>query len=826
MASNVEQGFITELLMSGDSRTIVDQHIKLRFFNGENRKAFKIIMNHISRYGKMPSVRAFKNKFPEYELMTCDGDIGTGEGIVYWSDELKNKFRHNSLVDGVEESLKYIGDLKTDDAVKKLKSVLLELEEETVVAEISDINKGVQKRREDYLKRQRSGGMTGIPTGIEHWDKLTGGINTEELTAIMGFTGIGKSWFLIIIAVNLAKMGYRVKFFTTEMSREAIMRRIDAVWCSLNYSDFKKGQLKPDQEKRYFDYLDNIAKTDTFLQVENVTDGVFQIGERIEADKPDVALVDGAYLLADEDAGENWMATIKAFRQLHKICLLTKVPLIVTTQSKDETDTSLKSLQFAKALAQECLAPETLVMTNKGLVPIKTLEGTEFKVFNGVEYKEAICVNAGVKEAVRISFNGKEIISSTNHLFGVFDNEVGEFRLKYTKDLKPSDYLIEYDEKPFDEGKDLLEYPPITRGREITLPSTATKDLGTFIGYMLGDGCIRPFDKGQVVLSCGLERAFAEKSIEIVQRVFNIQGKIEEAPSTNGVQFRAVWYSRALSDFLRFFIESEEGKEFNSALYGYNREFRIGLITGLIQSDGDTSSGVRFTSTRNSLTVALKNLLTMEGVHSSISHHSAHRLYVKRGDVYKLENLPLVGVKKDSLEQFLLNTKRQGGYDIPSKYALYVANKVNTKGLSRSKQSSIYQARKKPTTSVELLREMEYLAGIKNDYSFKFVRISSLESVESREMYDISIKGDNKLFFAEGILTHNCDIVGALEQDKQMRNDREVRLKPLKLREADSLKSVYMNWDFNKMDYSSIYSESEKAPEVKEGDKEGVIDID
>ncbi|MGV7535313.1 hypothetical protein PJM52_29200, partial [Mycobacterium kansasii] len=56
--------------------------------------------------------------------------------------------------------------------------------------------------------------------------------------------------------MHLAKLGYKVLFFTVEMSPQLVMRRFDAIWCSLNYSKFKLGQLEPTQQKRYFKYLE------------------------------------------------------------------------------------------------------------------------------------------------------------------------------------------------------------------------------------------------------------------------------------------------------------------------------------------------------------------------------------------------------------------------------------------------------------------------------------------------------------------------------------------------------------------------------------------
>lgn len=166
-----------------------------------------------------------------------------------------------------------------------------------------------------------------------------------------------KTWWILIQAVFLAKMGYKILFITTEMSTKMVMRRIDAIWCCLNYSLFKAGQLPPDQEKRYYKYLDDQEGREECLVVEQATGGVQQVGVLVDLYNPDKVFIDGAYLLSDEDQDEdNWMATIRVFRGLHKLCLRQgkNIPIEATTQSKDEVGASLKSLQFAKAIAQEC----------------------------------------------------------------------------------------------------------------------------------------------------------------------------------------------------------------------------------------------------------------------------------------------------------------------------------------------------------------------------------------------------------------------------------------------------------------------------------------
>lgn len=222
----------------------------------------------------------------------------------------------------------------------------------------------------------------------------------------------------MIQAVLQAKNGYKVLFFTTEMSTKMVFRRIDAVWNSLNYTRFRKGQLLPDEEKRYFQYLKEMENTpddEVMLVVEQATGGVSQISAKIDQYNPDIVYIDGAYLLEDEEGEEdNWAGMTRIWRGLHRICLAKDRPILVTTQSKDEQGASLKSMSFAKAIANESdvvavLEQDEQMKNDKELMlkPLKIREGDNMRIvmmnwdfdemkFNSI-YSERVTEQADVK---------------------------------------------------------------------------------------------------------------------------------------------------------------------------------------------------------------------------------------------------------------------------------------------------------------------------------------------------------------------------------------------------------------------------------------------
>ena len=68
----------------------------------------------------------------------------------------------------------------------------------------------------------------------------------------------------------------------------------------------------------------------------------------------------------------------------------------------------------------------------------------------------------------------------------------------------------------------------------------------------------------------------------------------------------------------------------------------------------------------------------------------------------------------------------------------------------------------------------------------------------------------------------DSDVILALEQDEQQFNDREIGIKPLKIREGELFGKIINAWDFNNMNYEEIYNESDGRTQSEEKTAEEV----
>ncbi|UQZ91290.1 replicative DNA helicase [Deltaproteobacteria bacterium Smac51] len=123
-------------------------------------------------------------------------------------------------------------------------------------------------RIESMLDRDDS--LTGIPTGFEDLDKLTGGFQRSDLIILAGRPAMGKTALALNLVLGAALPSLRqanrnippvaVAVFSLEMATEQLLQRLMCQTGHLNLGDLRTGRLKPeDIEKltKAISYLEN-----------------------------------------------------------------------------------------------------------------------------------------------------------------------------------------------------------------------------------------------------------------------------------------------------------------------------------------------------------------------------------------------------------------------------------------------------------------------------------------------------------------------------------------------------------------------------------------
>ena len=98
--------------------------------------------------------------------------------------------------------------------------------------------------------RARSGEITGLSTGFDNLDKITLGLQKDNLIILAARPAMGKSAFAMNIAIQAAQNnvkengeGISVAVFSLEMSQEQIAQRMTASQARVNLTNIQKGNL-------------------------------------------------------------------------------------------------------------------------------------------------------------------------------------------------------------------------------------------------------------------------------------------------------------------------------------------------------------------------------------------------------------------------------------------------------------------------------------------------------------------------------------------------------------------------------------------------------
>lgn len=413
MSFDIEKGFISKLLETHDMLMVKDNQIKVSYFSGESRTAYQYIYDIVMSTGDVPTVRAFNRKFPNYSLETYVHEdieiVGTEENLKYWCDEIRNKVKHNTLADTLEDAAQKLQGLNTEEAYSLLKAKIAYIESEVVETSDVDLTKNTEDRIVSYLERKKNKGMRGLPTGISHLDYILKGLENSTLTTCIANTGVGKTWLEILIGSYCMLQGCIVLQFVTEMSEEIMRDRYEAMLFSmcygaLNYNSFKTGNLSPEVEKQYFDFLkDDLPHFEPLILA--TATGSMSVSAAVDKYNPDLVLIDSAYLMEDDQgAKDDWLRVAHITRDLKKLAKRTKKPFFINTQAdkntSKKTGPELGSIMYTQAIGQDsdnviALYRDEVMISDKemGLKVLKQREGTLGKLmmswdFNTMNFSE------------------------------------------------------------------------------------------------------------------------------------------------------------------------------------------------------------------------------------------------------------------------------------------------------------------------------------------------------------------------------------------------------------------------------------------------------
>lgn len=219
---------ITEQKIS--SKDFYDERNQIIFLAIEQLKKDSLPIDLITLTEKLKKMNLFEKSGGVYYLSSILDKIPTSANAKYYADIIKKKSMARQLISVSQEIL-----VKSIDPTTEIKNLIdesekkiFEINQELYSSNISLIRDIITEEFKKIMsnKSRKMGTYSGVPSGFIQLDELTDGFQNSELIVIAARPSIGKTAFALNIAANAAFLGKRVGFFSSEMNKSTLIRRM------------------------------------------------------------------------------------------------------------------------------------------------------------------------------------------------------------------------------------------------------------------------------------------------------------------------------------------------------------------------------------------------------------------------------------------------------------------------------------------------------------------------------------------------------------------------------------------------------------------------
>lgn len=331
MASS-ELFLVSKIIQEKDLNTVVKLGVKPDHFTGSWGEVWTWLLEYNRTHGAVPTERVFNQEFADISL-----EDASGEQFSRLVEEVLDGYRKRIIMDSLSHAIPSINDDNIHDAITALASGIQKASIETARLRDIDIIQNWENRVSRYEEmRNTPNALRGIPTGFHGLDRITHGLRPQQFIVFAGEPKRGKSLFALILANSAHIHGKRPLFVSFEMSIEEQEARYDSLISKVPYTRILSGDLNNDEMSRIRKALAIRKNMQPFVFSEDTSSltTVTALAGKVQEYKPDLLVVDGVYLMDDEEgeAKGTPQALTNITRSLKRLAQRFDIPVVATTQ--------------------------------------------------------------------------------------------------------------------------------------------------------------------------------------------------------------------------------------------------------------------------------------------------------------------------------------------------------------------------------------------------------------------------------------------------------------------------------------------------------------
>lgn len=330
---------LTRILNSKDLSVVKDSKIVItpEYFT-EYQEQYKYIQDYYDKYGVVPDKLTFLSKYPNLDIeQTVD------EPNESLRDNLINSYKYSRVLDVFRSVSTSLSPYSVDEIEEYILDEFANIKKQTYIPKDSGVIESIDDRINNYEFVNQNQSANFIPTGFDEIDKdIVGWQRGEELVVIYARTNQGKSWVLEAMCTHAVEQGYKVGYFSPEMSRDDIGYRFDTLHGNLSNSAMKFGKASDEFNiDVYRKYGENLKQLSGEIYVSTPSDfarklTVSKLKDWIKKRSLDMVAIDGITYLTDERFKKGDSKTISLTNiseDLMELSAEMKVPVLVVVQA-------------------------------------------------------------------------------------------------------------------------------------------------------------------------------------------------------------------------------------------------------------------------------------------------------------------------------------------------------------------------------------------------------------------------------------------------------------------------------------------------------------
>ncbi|MGW3860278.1 DnaB-like helicase C-terminal domain-containing protein [Streptomyces sp. NPDC005047] len=332
--TSVEEEVISYVALTGDLETVTNARITAEhFLDPKNRAVYTGILDFKSDFGEPPTPEVIQRDHPAFRFT----EDSSGP-IDYLVKELHEQRRRTIIDLGLGAVAEAIDRGGSEAAMPLLRLMLAQATTATATSREIDYASTGDQRLEVYRQaRDNPGELLGIPTGFQFLDKVTLGIQPQQMIVLTGLAKSCKTTVMLGMTRSAYDYGAKPLLVSFEMPYQEIARRLDGFLAKVNPRKLQTGELSPKEWRALEQALASPLGEQPYIVTEDRAGAMTLTGIQSKIDQlsPSVVFIDGAYFLFDEISRESQtpIALTNISRGLKKLALNNDLPVVVTTQS-------------------------------------------------------------------------------------------------------------------------------------------------------------------------------------------------------------------------------------------------------------------------------------------------------------------------------------------------------------------------------------------------------------------------------------------------------------------------------------------------------------